>query len=165
MLKRILIILTLAATLITCVGCSDETLYGHCELVIPLTDDYYEVSEPNFDISYSNGVYGIAITRISYVAALSSGLPETMTSADFGEYWLKENSRIANIINDEITYTEYSDGEGDEESFYLVAFYRTRYAYFVVMFVADATREDTGRAEFLSFARGITFDYSKAGGV
>ena len=142
------------------VSCSDgDTAFSYCELRIGLDEDFYTVENENFDAVYSNGKYTVAILRISFVAAVSEGIPETMTPYEFGEFWIQKCAREANLIKDGSVYCEYYDyGEDSEDGyFYLESFYRSAYAYFVILFAVDSDLEQAGRADFLRYAESVNF--------
>ena len=157
MLKRLL--LTVAATLVilSMLSCSSTPKYSHCELVIPLSNDFKEVSNEDYDATYSNGKFLVAVLRISFVAASNSGIPQTMTPYEFGNFWLDKCNRTADVISDGVAYCEYHDSSYGVEYFYLEAFYRSQYAYFVVLFAADARFEEDARTKFLGYAEDLYF--------
>jgi hypothetical protein len=124
---------------------------------ISLSDDFTKVSNEDFDITYSNGKYAVAVLRISFVAAVKEGIPETMTTVEFAEFWLDKCNRSANVITTPLAYAEYYDSESGGENFYLEAFYRSKYAYFVVLFMAKAADENEGRVDFLNYAESVCF--------
>ena len=158
MFKRVIsfvLSFALSLSLLSCAGGEDG--FSYCELSIPLTEDFYAVENERFDATYSNGDYAVAILRISFVAAVMDGIPETLSAYDFGEIWLERCDRDANIRHGELAYCEYYDYAGGIEYFYLEAFYRSPYAYFVVLFTTAAELESTGRVDFLKFAKNVTF--------
>ena len=158
MYKRIFFLLVIIAVSFQVVSCGDgDKPVAYCEMRIPLEDGFYSVENENFDATYTNGKYLVAILRISFVAGIGEGIPETLTPYEFGEFWLDKCERYANMISDGVAYCEYYDTEGDTEHFYLEAFYRSRYAYFVVLFGTDSARESDGRVDFLSYAQGVYF--------
>lgn len=158
MFKRAVIFVLIIAISFSVISCQDpDPVFSYCELVIPLTDDFKEISNDDFDISYSNGRYVVAILRISYVGAVSEGIPETMTTVEFAEFWLEKCGRSANVISSPIAYAEYYDGSSGVENFYLEAFYRSKYAYFVVLFATKSEAENEGRVDFLNYAEGVYF--------
>ena len=150
-----MLILALFSALVSCGG--GDAVFSYCELRIPLTEDFSEVKNENFDVTYSNGDYAVAILRVSFVAAVKEGIPETLSASEFGEVWLEKCERDANIINGDIAYSEYYDDAGGAEYFYLEAFYRSPYAYFVVLFTTVSDLEEAGRVDFLKFANDVTF--------
>jgi len=130
--------------------------YSHCELSIPLTSDFKEVADKDYDVSYSNGKYAVAVLRISFVAAVREGISETMTAHAFGEFWLERCNRRATVKTDGVSYCEYYDQASGTEFYYMEAFYRTSYAYFVLLFAAPSIYDDAAFEDFLAYARGVT---------
>lgn len=121
--------------------------------------DFKSVSDKNFDAVWSNGKYTVALLRISFVAAVNEGIAETMTPYEFGLFWIDKCELDANIINGGTVYCEYYayGTDGEAEVFYLEAFYRTAYAYFVILFAAPVTEEEAGRVDFLNYAKSVYF--------
>ena len=157
MYKRVISAIIILAVSLSIISCSKDSDYSHCEMVIPLDNGYREIKNQDFDKTYSNGEYVVAILRISFVAAVNEGIPETMTDVEFAEFWLEKCGREANVINDGVTYAEYYDGSPNSESFYLEAFYRSNYAYFVILFASDISAEEFARFEFLNYAEQVYF--------
>lgn len=148
-------ILALSLSLLSC---SDgDGVFSYCELRIPLTEDFYSVEDENFDATYSNGDYAVAILRISFVAAVREGIPETMSAYEFGSFWIERCQREANLISGDTVYCEYYETQSNTEYFYLEAFYRSAYAYFVVLFTTPSELEEAGRVDFLKFANNVSF--------
>ena len=157
MVKRIFALILTAVLMLSLVCCKNEPEYSHCELILPLTSDYREVENENFDVTYSNGKNMVAVIRISFVAGLGEGIPETMTAVEFRDFWLNKLNRQAILSDGDTAYCEYYDGKGEDEIYYLEAFYRSQYAYFVVLFATSATRESLGRSEFLNYIENVKF--------
>ena len=158
MFKKLLSFVLALALSVSLISCSDgDGAFSYCEMSIPLTEDFYPVESEKFDATYSNGNYAVAILRISFVAAVMDGIPETLSAHDFGEIWLERCDRDANMISGDLAYCEYYEDAGGIEYFYLEAFYRSPYAYFVVLFTTAAELESTGRVDFLKFAKNVTF--------
>ena len=162
MLKRLLLLALSLALSFSVIACSQSQTYSHCEMVLPLADDFYEVENADFDKSYSNGIAAVAILRLSFEAAFSSGIPETFNTEEFGRFWLRECGRSAEIVRYEgIAHCTYTESVGETDYFCLAAFYRTYYAYFVVLFtVEDAVRTEW-EGEFLRYISNVYFtDYN-----
>lgn len=140
------------------VGCGEDE-YSHAELHIGLPEDFETVENASFDKTYSDGRSAVAILRLSFVACYKEGIPETMTAAEFGELWLERCNRVAYIQKEgEVSYAVYYDGVGEDEQFYLEAFYRSHYAYFVVLFATNAERAEEAEEEFLIYADSVYFE-------
>lgn len=152
----LLLVIVLSFALFSCGD--DEPILSHAELRMPLREGYSETASDTYDALFSNGRYMIALTRISFVAGmLGEGIPETLTNVEFAELYLEKCGRDAEIMTDGVTYVEYYDMGASDEFYYLEAFYRSQYAYFVILFVSDATVSGIARAEFLELARSVYF--------
>ncbi len=159
MLKRFAFLAVILAVCLGSVACSDERRFTHAELVLPLDGGYEEIESADFDKAYTNGAYVVTVLRISYVAAMTDGIAETLSAPEFAELWLERCDRSANVIKNPITHCEYYDSDGVGEHFYFEAFYRSKYAYFVILFAADSDAEDAAREEFMRYAENLYFEY------
>lgn len=160
MIKRIFTLFVAVIFTLSIVSCSsDETKYTYCELTIDLPDDFYSVKNDDFDVVYSNGEYMTAILRISFQAAVMENIPETLTPYEFGEFWIEKCQRDATLIKENSVYCEYFDYDekNDNEYFYHESFYRSAYAYFVILFAVDSELCDTGRVDFLKYSESVKF--------
>ena len=157
MIKRVFVLLLTVLLSLSFVSCEEENKYSHCELILPLTNDYKSIENEDFDVTYSNGKSIVAALRISFVAGMNEGIPETMTALEFRDFWLDKLGREAILFDADVPYCEYYDGDEGGETFYLEAFFRSRYAYFVVLFATSARNEESGRAEFLSYVDKVKF--------
>ena len=162
MIKRLLLLLVCIAIILSLLtSCQDgDAIFSYCEANLPLGEEFKAVSDKNFDAVWSNGKYTVALLRISFVAAVNEGIAETMTPYEFGIFWIDKCGRDANIINDGAVYCEYysEDVHGEAEVFYLEAFYRSAYAYFVILFAAPPAEEEAGRVDFLNYAKSVYFN-------
>lgn len=132
--------------------------YAHCEMTIPLPSDFYKISNPEYDVSFTNGSEYVAILRLSYVAAVTSGIPETLTTEEFGEYWLDECERNCDILRfEDVDYCDYAETVDGVDYRYLAAFYRSKHAYFVVLFAVQASDNDSYTTKFLRYAADVYF--------
>jgi hypothetical protein len=136
------------------VCCSNEpTVYSHCELTIPLAESFSEIENENFDVTYTDRESVVAILRISFEAGLNSGISNLMSAYEFGEFWLERCEREASVVKGSTVYCEYYDGE----QYYLEAFYRSKRAYFVVLFATAEENADKNRGKYLEYADGVIF--------
>ena len=159
MIKRIFTLFLTIVLSLSFISCGKDNKYAHCELVLPLTSDYSSVKNESFDATYSNGKSMVGILRISFVAGMNEGIAETMTTVEFRDFWLKRLNREAILRDGAVTYCEYYDGEGSDELYYLEAFFRSQYAYFIVLFATNVKNQESGRREFTSYLDKIYFDY------
>lgn len=141
----------MTALILSCLSsCGGDDFYGHAELRLPLGEEFFEVSEEGFDKVYTDGNDIVALTRISFDAGNKNGIPETMTPYELCELWLYRTGRSSEIEISEngVIYTIYYEGFGEDEVFYLEAFYRTPYAYFVILCASPISTRDESREEF-----------------
>lgn len=158
MIKRNVAFLLALLLCFTFVSCSDEpTVFSHCELTIPLSESFSEVEDENFDVTYTDGESVVAILRISFEAAVNSGISNLMSAYEFGEYWVMRCEREATVKRGSTVYCEYYDSQGGREQYYLEAFYRSKYAYFVVLFATAAENEGKNFGKYLEYADGVIF--------
>ena len=154
MIKRISAILISALLITSLISCGgDGKGFSHAELAVPLPDSFYETEEENFDAAFTDGESIVTIVRISFDAALAEGIVGSLTPTEFGRYWVKKCGRGVGIQHSNgVSYCVYRDGLG---YFYLESFFRSEYAYFVVLFAGNEEREEILTTEFLSYASGI----------
>lgn len=148
------------------VSCRDEKGYGHAELIIQLDEDFKKTKNDSYDKTYTNGTEVIALRRISFVAGAASGIPETLMPKAFGELWLEKCGREAIFLNTSpagVAYCTYYEGVGDDEVFYLEAFYRTPYAYFVILCAAPGSQSVESRVKFISIIDSADIKKTKDG--
>ncbi len=143
------------AALFSAASCKkSDKIYSHCEMVIPLTDDFCDSEDARFDVAYTNGTAKVALLRISFYAAAITGISGTYSAQQFGEYWLKQSGRDANLLKDgDVDFCDYID----EDIFHLASFYRSKNAYFVLLFAVDSTLESEWRPRFIEFSKGVYF--------
>ena len=159
MIKKAVVFLTLFSLLVSLVCCGDSSgVIEHCEMRLTLGEDFYKTENPDFDITYTNGEYIAAVLRITFVAAVREGIGETMTPFEFAEYWIDRCGRLAVARQEGVAFCEYYDeSERGESFYYLEAFYRSQYAYFVVLFAAAKDDESAAREKFLEYANSVIF--------
>lgn len=155
MIKRISAALTSFVLILSMLSCGKGTDFSHAEFEIPLSDDYYEIENENFDATFTNGRNLVAVLRISFVAGLKEGIAETMTPYEFAEFWLERCEREANVVDDGIIYCQYYDASGGKEQLYIEAFYRSEYAYFVLLLATGAEYEAEEFDTLLDYAKGV----------
>ena len=155
--KRPVALLIIVIMLISLASCSDGG-YSYCELSIPLDDGFVAVETEDFDRAFSDGEAVVAILRISFAAANKEGFGEVMTPLEFGRFWTKRCGREADVQNEGgVFFASYYNGGTTGEDFYLEAFYRSKNAYFVVLFATTKSNEDEARVKFLDYASKVYF--------
>ena len=158
MCKRLIAFFTVISLMLVSVACKKEKVYGHCERVINLDGDFYEEKNNDFDACYTNGKYVVGILRISFDAAYSDGISDALNARQFGAFWLTKCERNVEIQrHKDIDYAEYEEVVLGTEYYYLASFYRSNYAYFVVLFGTQKKDMDEGRVKFLDYSTDIYF--------
>lgn len=158
MIKRVFCALLTLSLVLSFFSCAEEKTYGHCELKIPLSEDFYEIQTDNFDISYTNGEIICAILRISFDAAVIENIPPTLSAYNFGIYYSMRCSRFVDMQKyEDVDYCTYYDTAGEDEYFYSEAFYRSQNAYFVVLFATPVENEDAWRNKILLYFADVYF--------
>ena len=152
MIKRAISAL-LITVLLFLVSCGDDsTKYSHCEMVLPLDSDFYEIENSDFDVAYTNGVAAVAVLRLSFAAAFMQGIPETFNTDEFGRFWLRQCEREGEIKrHNGIAHCTYLQSDGKTSYFCLAAFYRTQYAYFVVVYTVGESVKNEWESRFLNY--------------
>jgi hypothetical protein len=145
-------------SLILCVSlasCQQE-LYGHCELSLNLSEEYKITESEGFDKTFTNGTYVVGILRISFNAGFNQGIPETLSAREFAKFWQNKLGVNYDIHNDRVTpyYTYDKDGY-----FYISGFYRSKYAYFVVLMSAPELLYPDCISDFTQILDGASFKY------
>ena len=157
--KKVLIIIICIATLCSLTSCGGPK-YAHHELVLNLPDSFEERKSSDFDAVYTDGILFVGVLRISFAAGLADNIPETMTATEFGELWNYRCERYADVKNERgVTYSEYYDARDGEQGYYFEAFYRSAYAYFIVLFATPAAYETVKCEEIFNYAEGIEWRY------
>ncbi len=160
MIKKLIAIILLLATCFAVASCDGETVYGHAELEIALPKDYREFEAESFDASYTNGQALVGILRISYDASFNEGIPDFLTPEQFARFYKTATKREAEIsLHGAIPYYEYTEKQDGVENAYLASFYRSKYAYFAVIFATPKLFYTELKNEFLSYAESVIFNY------
>ena len=116
-----------------------------------------------FDAAYTDRCAVIGLIRLSFDAAIDDGIIETYSPEAFARYYKKRIDKDYATVEFRgdvpyIVYTDDGDGSLDEYT-YLAAFYRTRYAYFVLTCLVPSEKFSDYTEEFLSIAASAYIDY------
>ena len=163
MIKRFLAALLLIASTVAFVACSREKSFRHCEIVITLPSDFEDKGESqNFDMLLSNGVASVGIARITFVAGINMGIPETYSAKEFARYFMYSTEVDAEVyFYGDMPYYSYYDESTGDKMFCLATFYRTLYAYVYVVYAVEESFESEWREKFLDIGKNVVFDYSE----
>ena len=160
MIKKILGIILFSAILLSLFSCDEEISYGHAELEIALSEDFREFEAENFDAAYTNGKAVVGIIRISFDASYNQGISDALTPEQFARLYKTATKREAEITLFGFTpYYEYTELQDGVENSYLASFYRSKYAYFAVIFATPQLFYPELKDEFLSYTETVIFSY------
>ena len=163
MLKRLLSLFLLISCICSFVSCGEDDTpktetFTSEELSITLSDSFYRVEDTSSNLLLTDGKMTVSFKRLSFIDAEAVGVSAAYTDVRFAEYFL-ENSGIDGSVYTYIDtpyYTYYTDGE--DRLFCLASFYRTPYAYFVLIFATSASREKTAREEIFDALKTVEYD-------
>ena len=164
MLKKTLVLFLIFLLICSCLSCSDGNVYGHAELVISLSEDFEEFEAENFDAAYTNGKAIVGIYRISFEAGFNQGIPDFLTPEQFARFYMKNSGKSVEIKKHQATpYYEYVDEQDGIKNTYIATFYRSRFAYFLVLFATPESLYTQTFEELISYTETVIFDYDRAG--
>ena len=158
MLKRTLFFLLCIVIICSSLSCTEEPDFSHAEMTLPLPDSFERIDKENYDAAFTDGEVVITVLRLSFSAAFNDGIPETMNSNEFAHFWINKSGKNYEIkLHGGVDYAEYTEDVNGEEYYYVSAFYRTQYAYFVVVFATHGSLADARRNDILSYMGSIYF--------
>ena len=153
-MKRILsLILLFAVLVLSLAGCDRMMPVEYCELAVVLNIDFetYD-SDGAFDTAYSDGDVIMGMTRYSFVDCEDQyGLLPTLTPEKLAEVYRSKSGKdekIEILKTGDVPYYYYSTSDG---LVYLLSFYRTPYAYFVVTYITPIANFDTQYEQIIEY--------------
>ena len=148
----------LISLLLMLCSCRGEDYYTHCELTLPLAEEYERVASESFDAVFSDGTATVYMTRISFDAAFADGIPDTYSALELARFYRLNNAHTDLEINTASHVPRYSyfGSDGDETVFMMHTFYRTPYAYFIITYSAPASLISEYENDFVRYADGAT---------
>ena len=179
-IRRIFIFFAVAAALFS-VSCGDTLAHKHCEIVLNLPKEYESANpkEPfviedsrgiptlllmssgaSIDMALCDSQSVVALTRISNEAAYEEGISPVLTQLDFARFYMELSNIDSEVkLHSDIPYYTYTVTSNTGEEFkFLATFYRSPYAYFVVLYAAVADVFDGRLRSFLDYASDVGFE-------
>lgn len=160
MSRRIISLLLAALMLFSLFGCDkDNGERVWCDIAITLPEEYeeYEASD-TFDLAFRNERRVVGITRISFDAGINSGIAPTHTAYRFAEEYRDASGYdSAEIIErGDVPYFSYTlENALGNEYFYMPTFYRTHYAYVIIMFICPLDEAEEQKEIFLGYTESV----------
>ena len=151
-----LVSLVLAISLFSCSEPDVDMTYRHeyCELALNLPTSYTEGKSDSFDVIFTNGEAVVGIQRLSFQGVENDDLDGSMFPEKVARKYAEKNALEVEITDKEDhSYFTYTDG-----AYYnLIAFYRSKYAHFIVRFMCIEEKENIYSADFLRFSSEAKF--------
>lgn len=149
--KGVSLILALSLVTLFIFSCERDkgVKYSHCEIEITLSESFseYEAKE-SFDLAFTDGRMIVGVQRLSFDAGIEDNVPATLTPLTFAEYYLHRTGTEAEIFEyGYVPYAVFTMSEALESYCYLLSFYRTDYAYFIITFITAHTMNDNVKDE------------------
>lgn len=151
------LIIVLLFSLISC-----DVNREYCEIGIVLSGEYKEYdADGTFDVAYSNGEMIVGILRFSTEACLEEGIPITMTPLKFADFYKNNidsgDNATATIEHGDVPYFTYIKENGGIKYLYTPTFYKSYYAYFLIMFITPESLSSGYRVKIFDFVDTVYF--------
>lgn len=139
-------------------SCTSEKTFSYAELSIVLDSSFEELSSEQYDLVLEGDGMNVGLKRISLLAAVESGIPDTYSPERFAEYFLSKRGEDAEIFTyGDIPYFSLYESVSGVEFYTLYTFYRSKYAYFIITFAAERQDEGKFREKFFEYANSVYF--------
>lgn len=165
--RSFIIVLLVLSLLIAATSCKKEkaddgNTVQYCELCLTLSDGFepYD-SDGAFDVAYYDGNAIVGMTRYSFVNCIEYGFLSTLDPMRFAEVHLEKTEKkdITVMQDGDVPYYCYTlTNSSENKYFYMLTFYRTPYAYFVITYVTPAERSEQMKDVFLKYAQSARID-------
>ena len=162
-LTVMLLLISLTLALTSCKNREAEDYsVQYCELGLELSAGFESYdSDGAFDTAFYDGNVIVGMTRYSFVDCIEYGFLSTLDPLRFAEVHLEKTGRenIAVLTSGDVPYYCYTlTNSSAKEYFYMLTFYRTPYAYFVVTFITPASRANEMMDTFFKYAHSAYID-------
>ena len=160
MTKRIISALVMLALSISLFACGDSVTFTCLDINLTLPNGYFETDAgEGANMLLTNNESTVSIKRLSIVDAEKQGISGSYSAKQFAEFFLINNELGGMLAsNGDVPYYSYYDTTGTVELFCISAFYRTPYAYFIIIFATSSDREDAARDEFFDVMSSVTYN-------
>ncbi len=159
-MRKILTLILTACVMIFFVACGDDedikTEYRHtyAEMALNLPPDYKEMQNDKFDALFTNEEAYVCVSRFSFAGVESDELDASMFPDEVARKYADTNSLSVDIID----YSDYSCFAYTADGYYnLFAFYRSKYAHFVIRFMCVEEKTEKFSPDFFKYASELIF--------
>ena len=163
---KVISLILVAVLLLT--SCSEQKRYGHCEMFIRLSDDFYEYDSGGvYDVAYTDGGMVVGILRISYDVCIDEDIPANMSPIYFAPLYKELALSDADVSelreHGDVPYYVYTtNASGDSSHTYVATFYFTPYAYFVITYIVKSFDYLLSEGDILEYAASAYIDIEYA---
>ncbi len=140
-------------------SCDGTKSYTCADLTMTFPSAYKETDAgAEANMLLTDGKSTVSIKRLSVIDAENQGINSSYSDMQFAKFFLI-NSDIDGTISSYsgVPYYTYYDDAGGVRLFCLAAFYRSPYAYFIVIFATAADRESEARDEYFEIITTATY--------
>ena len=153
MLKKILCAVLLIATVITVTACEKPKSFTYADITLTFDKDFREEKSDDYDMLLTNGEVTAALTRLSFVDALNQNISAAMREEEFAKYLLLKSGKDMEVLRrGDYAYYTYREKTSSGELYCMATFYRTAYAYVVVLYATSVTLETKYSEKFFEYA-------------
>ena len=180
-MKRILYFILMLVMLFSLSSCSDTKKFTHCEITLTLARDFelkpedepfliedasgipvaFSVSnEDGIDMALCDGSIAVTLVRISHEAAIKEGIFPGLTQLEFAKFYMNLSNIVSEVqLHEGVPYCTYKKLGGDGSSFtFLLSFFQTPNAYFVLSFITTDDNFDNMKPTLLDYVSAVSFN-------
>ena len=160
MLKRIISLFVLVGMAVSLIGCGGDVTFTCLDINITLSNGYFEADAgKSANMLLTNNESTVSIKRLSVVEAEEQGISGSYSAKQFAEFFLRNNELEGKVASHgDVPYYSYYDTSSSVRLFCISAFYRTPYAYFIIIFATSPDREAEAREEFFDAMSSVTYN-------
>lgn len=159
MTRRTLSVILILAALLSLFGCSGTKDYTYCEIGFSLPASYRQIdASTDFDMAFESGESVIGVRRLSFDAIIKEGILDTHTPLAFASIYrdrLGVSDASPIFEHEYIPYFTYILTTASGRYVYMPTFYRTPYAYFVIILISKNELNEGGRVKFLEICESV----------
>ena len=152
---KVLSFLLLLSVLILSSACGSraKTLsHKYCEIEITLPERFSECEVDGYDVALTDTRLIVGIQRLSFDAGLEDNVPATLTPLVFREYYLNRTGTAAELsAHGYIPLASFALSASGVNYSYLLSFYRTDYAYFIITFITEGAMTESLKEDVYSY--------------
>ena len=160
MLKRLISLLCLIAFSFSLFSCGGDVTFTCLDINLTLPNGYFETDAgESANMLLTNNESTVSIKRLSVVEAEKQGISGSYSAEQFANFFMINNELEGNLASHgDVPYYSYYDTSSSIRLFCIAAFYRTPYAYFIIIFATSPDREAEARDEFFDAMSSVTYN-------